>query len=106
MIARFWSAQTTTAQLEPYIEHLTKNVLPALQTVEGYAGAQLLQRRQDDDVEIMVVTWWNSLDAIRGFAGDRLEEAVVADEAAALLIRFDHRVRHYELVIRDDPGGE
>jgi heme-degrading monooxygenase HmoA len=106
MIARVWSAQTTAALLPAYVEHVRARVLPALQQIEGYAGAMLLEQARPDAVEVVVITWWRSLDAIRSFAGGDLEGAVVADEAAAVLSRFDHRVRHYELLLRDDPGGE
>jgi heme-degrading monooxygenase HmoA len=99
VIARFWSAQTSPAQAPAYIEHLKTKVLPILQKLDGYTGAMLLQREEADTVEVIVITEWSSLEAIRGFAGDDLEEAVVADEAAALLTRFDRRVRHYDLVI-------
>jgi heme-degrading monooxygenase HmoA len=99
VIARFWSAQTTPAQAPAYIEHLKAKVLPILQKVDGYAGAMLLKREEADAVEIIVITQWSSLEAIRGFAGDDLEEAVVADEAAALLTWFDSRVKHYDIVI-------
>ncbi len=102
MIARLWSARATPAQAPAYVEHLRTQVLPAVRGVDGYVGAQLLQRVGPDEVEILVVTWWRSLEAIRGFAGDDLEGAVVADEAAALLTDFDRRVRHYELVVSDD----
>jgi heme-degrading monooxygenase HmoA len=99
VIARFWSARTTPAQAPTYIEHLKAKVLPVLQKVDGYAGATLLKREEAGAVEIIVITQWNSLEAIRGFAGDDLEEAVVADEAAALLTWFDSRVKHYDIVI-------
>lgn len=102
MIARFWSAHTTPAQAPAYAEHLRTHVLPALKKVDGYAGAMLLERPTPDAVEILVITWWRSLDAIRGFARADLEEAVVADEAARLLTQFDRRVRHYHLVVKDD----
>ncbi len=99
MIARFWSARTTPVQAPAYIEHLKTKVLPDLQKIDGYEGALLLKREAPDTIEIIVITQWNSLEAIRGFAGDDLEEAVVADEAAALLTRFDGRVSHYDIVI-------
>ncbi len=102
MIARLWSARATPAQAPAYVEHLRTQVLPAVRGVDGYAGMQLLQRAGPDEVEILVITWWWSLEAVRGFAGDDLEGAVVADEAAALLTDFDRRVRHYELVVSDD----
>ena len=70
-------------------------------SLAGYAGAKLLQRTTGTGVEVVVLTWWESLDAIRAFAGDDLETAVVADAAAALLTDYDRRVRHYEVVLQD-----
>jgi hypothetical protein len=102
MIARVWSAQTTPAQAPAYVEHLKAQVLPALQAVDGYGGAMLLERAVADAIEIVVITFWLSIDSIRGFAGDDLEGAVVADEAAALLNQFDRRVRHYEVAVKDN----
>jgi heme-degrading monooxygenase HmoA len=61
----------------------------------------LLERPVSDAVEIVVITFWESVDAIRAFAGADLEGAVVADEAAALLTQFDRRVRHYEVAVKD-----
>jgi heme-degrading monooxygenase HmoA len=101
MIARVWSAQATPAQAPDYAEHLRASVLPALRSVDGYAGGMLLQRAVPGAVEIQVVTFWRSVEAVRGFAGDDPEAAVVADEAAALLTQFDRRVRHYEVAVRD-----
>jgi heme-degrading monooxygenase HmoA len=102
MIARVWSAQTTSALAPAYVEHLKTQVLPALRKVDGYGGAMLLERAAPEAVEIIVFTFWRSLDAIRGFAGADLEGAVVAEEAAALLTQFDRRVRHYEVAVQDD----
>ncbi|HTD46178.1 MAG TPA: antibiotic biosynthesis monooxygenase [bacterium] len=102
MIARLWSARATPAGARAYAGHLRTHVLPAVKQVDGYAGAVLLEREVSAAVEILVITWWQSLDAIRRFAGPDPEEAVVADDAAALLTAFDPRVRHYELVVRDE----
>ena len=102
MIARVWSAQTTGAQASAYVEHLRTQVLPAVRRVDGYRGAMLLERAAPEAVEIIVLTFWRSLDAINGFAGADLEGAVVAEEAVALLTQFDRRVRHYEVAVQDD----
>jgi heme-degrading monooxygenase HmoA len=102
MIARFWSAQTTSARAPVYADHLRNQVLPVVRKIDGYAGGMLLEREDSNGVEIVVITFWQSLDSIRGFAGKNLEEAVVADEAASLLTQFDRHVRHYELIVKDD----
>lgn len=101
MIARFWAARTTPAQAPAYADHLRTHVLAELRQIDGYAGATLLNRETGGEVEIIVITWWRSLDAIRGFAGDDVESAVVADEAATVLTGFERRARHYELVVED-----
>ena len=100
-VARVWSAQTKPEQAGSYAEHLANHVLPVLRRLEGYLGATLLERPGPGTVEIIVVTWWRSLNDIRQFAGTDVEEAVVADEGAALLTWFDRRVRHYEVKLDD-----
>ena len=103
MIARLWSADTTPAQAPAYAEHLRTQVLPALNAIKGYAGTMLLERTTPAGVEILVITWWRSVEDIGRFAGTDPEHAVVADEAARLLTRFDRRVRHLRLVMEDRP---
>jgi heme-degrading monooxygenase HmoA len=105
VIARVWSARTTTARAPAYADHLRAHVLPALRGLEGYAGAQLLERDASGATEIIVITYWRSLDAVRSFAGADMEQAVVAEEAAALLTDFDRRVRHYEAEIFDETSN-
>ena len=105
MIARFWTAKTSQAQAPVYADHLKNHVLAALSGIDGYAGAKLLKRETDDGVEMIVITFWRSLDAIRKFAGDDTERAVVSDEIAPLLLYCDQRVRHYDVVVEDDVNG-
>jgi heme-degrading monooxygenase HmoA len=104
MIARVWSAQATPAQAPAYARHLRGQVLPALRQVPGYAGAKLLERPLAGAVEVVVITFWESAEAVQRFAGADREAAVVAEEAAALLTQFDRRVRHYEVVVEDGKG--
>lgn len=101
VIARVWTARTTPAQAPAYAAHLRTRVLPQLRALSGYAGASLLRRDADGETELIVVTRWQSLDAVRAFAGDDLDAAVVEDEAAAVLTWYDTRVRHYEIVTED-----
>jgi len=105
VIARVWSAQTTSGQLPAYLEHLRSSVLPGLQALDGYSGVTLLDRPLSEGSELVVITYWRSIDAIRGFAGADVERAVVAKEAAAMLSRFDERVRHFVVAFTDAPAS-
>jgi heme-degrading monooxygenase HmoA len=99
MIARLWSARTTHAQTELYLRHFSAAVLPGLQKWDGYVSSTVLTRPSDDEIEILVLTVWQSFSAIDGFAGGDREAAVVAPEAASLLRDYDRRVRNFEIAI-------
>jgi heme-degrading monooxygenase HmoA len=97
VIVRSWRARAAKALAPAYAEHLRAHVVPALARLDGFERVLLLEREDRDGIEIVVETFWRSLDDVRAFAGADIERAVVADEAAALLLDFDRRVRHYEV---------
>src|SRR5262245_866874 len=101
MIARIWNARATPANWPAYEHHFTENVLPEVREINGYVSANLLKRDIDGQIEITVITFWDSWKAIDSFAGPDREAAVVAPNAAALLADYDRRVRHCEVAICD-----
>ena len=97
MIARSWTAEATPARAEEYIVHFRQKVLPVLASIEGHRGAYVLKRSLGDGVEIVIITLWESMEAVRKFAGEDPDVAVVTSEARAVLSRFDQQVVHYEV---------
>jgi heme-degrading monooxygenase HmoA len=77
-------------------------VRPKLEQLAGFQGLYLLRRRGLEEIEFLVLTLWESMDAVRAFAGDEPELAVVEPEARAALVRFDRTVSHYEVVAAPD----
>lgn len=102
-VARMWSARTTPAKWPAYREHFQKNVVPELRAAPGYLGASLIQRKNGDEIEILVTTRWKSLESVANFSGKNLDSAVVAEEAAQMLTDYDRVVRHFELELTDRP---
>jgi heme-degrading monooxygenase HmoA len=98
MIARTWSGRTTIAKEQAYIDHFTRNVLPELESLDGFVGASLLRQKRGDEVGIFVITTWTSRDAIRAFAGADIERAVVEPEAVNALTSFDATVQHWDVL--------
>jgi heme-degrading monooxygenase HmoA len=98
MIVRTWRGRTSISNQPAYAEHFRRNVIPELQAIKGFLGASLLRRNLSGEVEVFVLTKWTSMDAIRMFAGSDVDKAVVAPEAAAVLLEYDRTVRHYEVV--------
>ncbi len=98
MIVRAWRGRAALAKPQAYIDHFNRNVLPELRGIAGFSGASLLREDRADHVEFLVLTRWDSMEAIRAFAGDDVNRAVVEPEAVAALETFDHTVHHYSVV--------
>jgi len=102
VIARLWHGSTTRENADAYETLLKTKILPGIHRVKGYAGAYLLRRDLTDGVEFATLTLFESLDAVRAFAGKDYEVAVVSPEARKLLSRFDQRSVHYDVVMRPE----
>ncbi len=98
MILRIWRAYADASSADEYPRHLLDKVRPELERIAGFDGLFLVTRQHGDEVEYVVQTLWDSMEAIRTFAGPHPERAVVEPAAAALLLRFDTTVDHYEVL--------
>jgi len=99
-IARIWKARAAPGNASKYVAYFEEHVVPELKSIVGYEGATVLLRRAGD-AEVTVVTRWASLDAIRAFAGEPIDAAVVHPAAAALLTEYDRQVVHSEIAFDD-----
>jgi heme-degrading monooxygenase HmoA len=106
MILRMWRAQSTVKKADEYVRHATTRVFPSLRAVEGHRGGYLLRHRGDDRVEIVVLTLWESMDAVRKFAGADPNRAVVEPDARAVLTSFDEFVTHFDVIHGPENGAE
>lgn len=99
MIARIWHGWTSPSNADAYESLLKREIFTGIQNrrIAGYRGIQLLRRKVGDEVEFVTVMGFDSIDAIRAFAGEDYEAAVVPPAAQALLSRFDARSQHYEV---------
>jgi heme-degrading monooxygenase HmoA len=101
-IGRLWHGWTSRENAAAYEKLLLGEVLPGIQQMEGSRGAYLMRHDRADEVEFVTLTIFESLDAVRCFAGEDYEVAVVLPEARALLLHFDQRSAHYEIVATPD----
>lgn len=70
---------------------------PKVSLMKGFSKATILKRRVDEGVEFLVVTAWESIEAVKQFAGDRVDVANVPAEARAMMAKFDEFATHYEV---------
>src|ERR1700739_3682161 len=98
MIIREWRGRALRSRAGASLDHFHNSVLPQLKDVPGFIGAHLLCRPQGELTEFVVLTRWESFEAIRRFAGPNFERALVEPAAAAALTDFDPVVQHYEIL--------
>jgi len=99
MIFRIWHGWTTPENADIYENLLKKEIFPAIasKNVSGYRGIQLLRRQLGNEIEFVTIMQFDSLEAVRQFAGKDFEKSVVPDKARKVLSRHDDRSQHYEL---------
>jgi heme-degrading monooxygenase HmoA len=99
MISRIWHGWTAPGNADAYEALLKEEIFVGIQSrqIRGFKGIQLLRREAGEEVEFVTIMVFDSLDAVREFAGEDYEVAVVPEKARALLSRFDSRSLHYEL---------
>jgi heme-degrading monooxygenase HmoA len=97
MIARMWRGWTRPEDADAYLEYLRETGLKAYRATPGNRGAWALQRDDGDRIEIVTLSFWDSLDAVRAFAGKDVEQAVFYPEDDRFLINREVTARHYRL---------
>ncbi len=99
MISRIWHGWTRPENADAYEALLKKEIFVGIKEREifGYRGIQLFRRSLGEEVEFITIMWFDSLNAVRQFAGEDYEAAVVPPNARLLLAHFDDRSQHYEV---------
>jgi heme-degrading monooxygenase HmoA len=103
MIARVWNGHATRKDADAYESMLKPELLPGVSKVKGYRGSYLLRRENGEDVEFITILLWDSLDAIRDFAGPDFETSIVPEDRKKYLSRHDAKAKHYEIVAEHRP---
>jgi heme-degrading monooxygenase HmoA len=99
MIMRIWHGWTAPDNADRYEALLEEEIFAGIQDrhIPGFKGIKLLRRISGDEVEFVTIMTFESLEAVRAFAGDDYEAAVVPPKARAVLSHFDDRSQHYEV---------
>ncbi|HEY8547994.1 MAG TPA: antibiotic biosynthesis monooxygenase [Acidimicrobiales bacterium] len=105
MIVRVWKGWARPGLADRYEAHYRSEVAAHLQGVDGFLGARLLRREADGEVELVSMTYFRDLDAVRAFAGPTYEQAVVEDAARAVLTRFEETVAHFDVAVTIEGAG-
>ncbi len=97
MIARIWHGRTKAEDFERYTEFLKERAIPDYAGTEGFIKLIFLRRLEGDVGHFLLITFWESIDAIKRFAGEDYEKAKYYPEDKDFLLEFEEKVTHYEV---------
>ena len=103
MVVRVWRGATRLTDADAYLEYLDRTGHAAYERTAGHRRTVTLRRLQAERAEFMVLSYWDSLEAIRDFAGPDIERAVFYPEDDRYLVEREDRVAHFD-VVYESPG--
>jgi len=98
VISRQWRCLAHSNRADDYVRHLRAETFPTLRKIPGFIDASILSRRLSPGIEFLIVTRWESLGAIAHFSGPDPEVAILPARAAEMMIEYDTRARHFEVI--------
>ena len=96
MIARVWRGRTRASDADKYLHYLEETGVKEIRETPGNLGIRILRKIQDNEAEFVFVSFWDSYDSIRKFAGPDAETAVYFPEDDVFLLEKEPHVHHFE----------
>lgn len=100
MLARIWRGIARTSVVEKYFHYVSERVIPAYRAARGCRDVWVLQQMQGEFTSLVLLSFWESRDAIESFADPQLESESHRDERESLLA-FESTATVYEVIVVD-----
>ena len=104
MIARIWHGVTEAKKSEEYLDYLNETGVPDYRATQGNRGVYLLRRVEGDRGHFLTLSFWDSIDDVKRFAGPDPDRAKYYPADEQFLLNFELTVEHYEVTV--GPEGE
>ena len=99
MIARIWWGRTKAEDSDAYLRYMEETGIAALKETPGNRGVMVLRRIEDDVAEFGIMSFWDSLDDVKAFAGEDVDTARYFPNDKRYLLEFTPKLKHYEVAI-------
>jgi len=100
MIARTWHGITEASRADEYLDYLNKTGVPEYRATQGNLGVYVLRRIEGNKAHFLLLTLWESEEAIKRFAGSNMEKAKYYPEDEQFLLELEPTVTHYEVLVK------
>jgi len=100
-IARVWHGRTPAAKAEEYLQYLTDSGIKKMEALPGNLGCQIFRRTENGVTEFTVISYWESRESIKQWAGAEIEKTRYLDKDKEYLLELEPTVKHFEVVLND-----
>ena len=100
MIARTWHGITEASKADEYLDYLNKTGVAQYRAIQGNLGVYVLRRIEGNKAHFLLLTLWESEDAIKRFAGSDMEKAKYYSEDEQFLLELEPTGTHYEVMVK------
>ena len=97
-VARIWNGRTLTSKADEYYAYLKQAGIDRIEGIKGNLGAQVLRRADGNTTEFTVISYWESREAIKKFAGDDIEKTHFLPKDPQYLLELEPKVKHFDVL--------
>lgn len=98
VVARMWHGRTPTSKADEYYAYLKHEGIDKIETIPGNLGAQVLRRTDGNATEFTVISYWDSRESIKKFAGDDIEKTHFLPKDPQYLLELEPKVKHFDVL--------
>jgi heme-degrading monooxygenase HmoA len=98
VVARMWHGRTLTSKADEYYTYLKQEGIDKIEAIKGNVGAQILRRTDGNSTEFTVISYWESREAIKQFAGDDIEKTHFLPKDPQYLLELEPKVKHFDVL--------
>ncbi len=98
VVARMWHGRTLTSRADEYYAYLKEAGIDKIEAIEGNLGAQVLRRTNGKTTQFIVISYWESRDAIKKFAGEDIEKTHFLPKDPQYLLELEPKVKHFDVL--------
>ena len=98
VVARMWHGRTPTSKADEYYAYLKQEGIDKIETIQGNLGAQVLRRTDGNATEFTVISYWDSRESIKRFAGEDIEKTHFLPKDPQYLLELEPKVKHFDVL--------
>jgi heme-degrading monooxygenase HmoA len=100
-VARLWHGRVPEAKGDEYFQYLKESGIKKMEALPGNLGAQVFRRNENGVADFTVISYWESRESIKSWAGEDIEKTRYLDKDKEYLLEMEPNVKHFDVLLND-----